>query len=92
MLCAIFRSPRRADTYLYVPHPADFAKVPEPLLETFGTPKHVMTIALTKERRLARISVTELIQHLEQSGYYLQLPPPQESLLDIHKKQQQESK
>ncbi|SDB29211.1 hypothetical protein SAMN02927930_01130 [Pseudidiomarina indica] len=92
MLCAIYRSPRRADTYLYLSHPADFTRVPEPLRDVFGTPVHVMTIALTAERRLARLSVTELTPRLEQDGYYLQMPLHQENLLDLHKKLQQESK
>lgn len=91
MLCAIYRSPKRADTYLYVPHPADFTKIPEPLQKSFGQPIHVMTIALTDKRKLARMSVAELKQHLDDPGYYLQMPPKQASLLDAHKQQQQES-
>lgn len=91
MLCAIYRSPRRADTYLYMPHPADFTKIPEPLQKSFGQPIHVMTMALTPERQLARLTVEELTEHLNEAGFYLQIPPKQESLLDAHKKQQQES-
>ncbi|MDX1524842.1 MULTISPECIES: YcgL domain-containing protein [Idiomarinaceae] len=81
MLCAIYRSPRRADTYLYMPHPADFTKLPEPLQQSFGQPIHVMTLALTESRSLARLSVAELKQHLTEPGFYLQLPEPQENLL-----------
>ncbi len=81
MLCAIYRSPKRADTYLYLSHPADFSLVPDALRKSFGEPVHVMTIALTAERKLARLSVEELRQHLDESGFYLQLPPKNESLL-----------
>ncbi len=84
MLCAIYRSPRRADTYLYLTHPADFSKVPEPLLGSFGQPIHVMTLALTKDRKLARMSVAELREHLTEQGFYLQMPPKQENLLEQH--------
>ncbi|OZB05087.1 MAG: hypothetical protein B7X54_06345 [Idiomarina sp. 34-48-12] len=91
MLCAIYRSPRRADTYLYMPHPADFTKIPEPLQKSFGQPIHVMTIALKAERKLARLSVEELTKHLNEAGFYLQMPPKEENLLATHKQQQQES-
>ncbi len=88
MLCAIYRSPRRADTYLYMPHPADFTKLPEPLQQSFGQPIHVMTMPLTKDRELARLSVAELREHLAEPGYYLQLPPKPENLLDSLKLQE----
>ncbi|WP_417685031.1 YcgL domain-containing protein [Pseudidiomarina gelatinasegens] len=91
MLCAVYRSPRRADTYLYMPHPADFTKIPEPLQQSFGQPIHVMTVALKPERKFARLSMEELTKHLNESGFYLQMPPKEPNLLDAHKKQQQES-
>ncbi|RUO79573.1 YcgL domain-containing protein [Pseudidiomarina taiwanensis] len=81
MLVAVYRSSRKQDTYLYLPHPADFSVVPEPLRQSFGQPIEVMVIKVTAERKLARLSATELLQHLQQPGFYLQLPPAQESLL-----------
>ncbi|MFC0444572.1 YcgL domain-containing protein [Pseudidiomarina halophila] len=81
MLCAVYRSPKRVDTYLYMVHPADFSVLPEPLAKSFGQPQHVMTLALTDERKLARLSVAELKEHLQDPGYYLQIPPPPENLL-----------
>lgn len=88
MLCAIYRSSRRADTYLYLPHPADFSKLPEPLRQHFGQPIEVMVFALKPERQLAQLSVAELRRHLEHPGYYLQIPPPVENLLKQHKESQ----
>ncbi|MGQ4276150.1 YcgL domain-containing protein [Pseudidiomarina sp. E22-M8] len=81
MLCAVYRSPKRVDTYLYMVHPADFSVLPESLAKSFGQPQHVMTLALTEERKLARLSVAELKEHLQDAGYYLQIPPPPQSLL-----------
>ncbi len=81
MLCAVYRSPKRADTYLYMAHPADFSVLPETLAKSFGKPQHVMTIALTEQRTLARLSVSELKEHLKDPGFYLQIPPPPENLL-----------
>lgn len=81
MLCAVFRSPKRADTYLYMAHPADFSILPEALATSFGRPIPVMTFALTPERKLAQLSVAELQEHLDDPGFYLQIPPPPENLL-----------
>ncbi|KFZ28587.1 hypothetical protein IDAT_07485 [Pseudidiomarina atlantica] len=81
MLCAVYRSPKRADTYLYMAHPADFSLLPETLAKSFGQPQKVMVIALNDERKLARLSIAELKQHLEDPGFYLQLPPQPENLL-----------
>ncbi|PYE32059.1 hypothetical protein DFP83_10768 [Idiomarina fontislapidosi] len=81
MLCDVFKSSRKSDTYLYLPMGSDFDELPEALVSHFGTPNKIMTINLDKRDQLARISVEELKQHLADPGYYLQLPPQQESML-----------
>ncbi|RUO41316.1 hypothetical protein CWE22_03820 [Pseudidiomarina aestuarii] len=86
MLCTVFRSAKRADTYLYLPHSADFSDLPEPLRQHFGQPIQVMTFALTDQRKLAQISVAALREHLTDPGYYLQIPPPVTSLLQQEKR------
>ena len=80
MLCDVFSSRRKVDTYLFLPHDADFDEVPENLRNSFGIPNKVLTINLAKRQKLARISSADLIKHLNETGYYLQLPPQQESL------------
>lgn len=85
MLCTVFRSTKRADTYLYLPHSAVFADLPEPLRQHFGQPIQVMTFALSDKRKLAQLSVEELRQHLNDPGYYLQIPPPVTNLLQQEK-------
>ena len=88
MLCAIYKSPVKADTYLYVERRDDFAKVPEKLLVTFGQPQFVMLVDLNKRQKLALVEVERLEQQLQQQGFYLQLPPPEENLLKQHLAQQ----
>jgi uncharacterized protein YcgL (UPF0745 family) len=75
MLCAVFRSRRNADTYLFVDHQEGFSRVPEALLREFGGAERAMTLALTPERRLARAEAVEVLRAIEQQGFYLQLPP-----------------
>ena len=74
-LCAVFRSRRNADTYLYVDHREGFARVPEALLRELGGTERAMTLALHPERKLARADVAEVLRAIEERGFYLQLPP-----------------
>lgn len=92
MLCAIYKSSKKADTYLYVPGRDDFSKVPAPLLKAFGIPIFLMIMPLKKDRELAQLDVTKLRSELTSKGFYLQLPPPTESLLKAHLAAQQGNK
>ena len=88
MLCAVYKSSKKAETYLYVPGRDDFSAVPEALLKTFGTPIFLMIMPLKNERKLAQLDVTKLRNELTSKGFYLQLPPPPENLLKAHLAQQ----
>lgn len=89
MLCAVYKSSKKQETYLYVPGRDDFSKVPDALLKTFGTPIFLMIMPLKKDRELARVDIDKLRQELTIKGYYLQLPPPPENLLKAHLQQTQ---
>ncbi|MEX7535571.1 YcgL domain-containing protein [Providencia rettgeri] len=85
MICAIYRSPKREQTYLYIEKKDDFSRVPEDLLAQFGTPQFAMFIALDKRDRLANADLARVKADLIDVGYYLQFPPPVENLLSEHK-------
>ena len=76
--CAVivFRSDRKADTYLYMPATTEFEELPEPLRKHFGTPNYVMDLVLTPDRKLAQVDVGQVMQAMVEEGYFLQLPPP----------------
>lgn len=84
MLCTIYKSPVKADTYLYVENRNDFSKVPEKLLETFGTPVFAMMLNLAKHDKLALADKQKVLSELQSQGFYLQMPPPQPNLLKQH--------
>jgi hypothetical protein len=90
MLCAIYKSSKKQETYLYVPGRDDFSKVPEVLLNTFGKPVFMMIMPLKKDRAMARVDINKLRSELTLKGYYLQLPPPPENLLKTHLQQQKQ--
>jgi uncharacterized protein YcgL (UPF0745 family) len=87
MLCAVYKSNKKQETYLYVPGRDDFSKVPDALLKTFGTPVFLMIMPLKKDRELARVDISKLRTELKTKGFYLQLPPPTENLLKSHLQQ-----
>lgn len=91
MLCTIYKSSVKADTYLYIERRDDFARVPDKLLETFGTPLFVMVLNISGQQKLALADKDKVIAHLSKDGFYLQLPPPQENLLKAHLATQQSS-
>ena len=62
--------------------------MPEGLLQTFGTPQLVTILNLAKREKLAFADLDKVRERLNEQGYYLQLPPPQEDLLVEHRKQQ----
>ena len=80
MLCAVYKSPKKADTYLYIEKREDFSPVPKALMETFGKPQFVMLVPLLK-RQLANVDSAKVMEEIRQQGFYLQIPPPEENLL-----------
>lgn len=84
-LCTIYKSSKKADTYLYVEKANEFSDVPEALMKLIGTPVLVMTMDLDKRKHLGQADLAKVKSELLDKGYYLQLPPPQENLLQKHK-------
>lgn len=84
MLCAIYRSSKKEQTYLYIETKDDFSKVPEELMRTFGEPKFVMYLRLDGGKKLAAADIKQVIRLLSEQGFYLQVPPPVENLLKQH--------
>ena len=86
-LCTVYRSLKKADTYLYVEKNGDFDKVPEQLKTLLGKLTLVMTLDLDKRATLGQADLTKVKQELTENGFYLQLPPPTENMLDELKQQ-----
>ncbi|MDX9874105.1 MAG: YcgL domain-containing protein [Spongiibacteraceae bacterium] len=80
-LCAIYRSTRVAEMYLYVEADAGLERVPEALLDRFGAPQLVMKLALSEARPLARADVKKVLQDIDENGFFLQVPPPPEAYM-----------
>jgi uncharacterized protein YcgL (UPF0745 family) len=74
--CVVYRCARQAEMYLYLRAGLQPDELPETLRQRIGRLTEVMTLALTPQRKLARADVARVIEQLQSSGYYLQMPPP----------------
>ncbi len=84
MLCTIYKSTKKEGAYLYIPKKDDFSQVPDTLMSMFGKPSLVMMINLDG-RDLAQVDIEKVKQSLKDDGFFLQLPPPPENLLEQYK-------
>ena len=75
MQAYIYKSLRKADTYVYLSARDDFARLPESVRAQLGNLQFVLEVALTPERKLAREDVGVVRANLAARGFHLQLPP-----------------
>ena len=83
MMCSVYKSAKKPDTYLYIPYNSDFEELPEGLRSVWGEPELVMHIDLEKREKLALVEINELKAQLESEGYFLQMPPTQDELASL---------
>jgi len=90
MLCAVYKSIRKPQTYIFVAKRDDFSQVPTPLLEQFGPPQLVSVLNITETTKMAMAKAPKVIKEVMNSGFYLQLPPPPIDHLKDHKNRKQQ--
>ena len=73
--CKVYRSDKKAETYLYLADDLEFDDLPAELREQFGEPAFVLSLELSVERKLARVDAEKVLASLAEQGYFLQLPP-----------------
>ena len=79
MQCFVYKSLRKADTYVFLREMDGFAVLPPPLVEHLGELAFVIEIELSPQRKLAREDVDVVMTNLVGQGFHLQLPPPIEA-------------
>ena len=73
MLCHIYRSNRKLDTYLYLLEKDDFSMIPAELLDVFGPPEFSFSFDLQAARKLSKEDTAQVLENLDSQGYHLQL-------------------
>ena len=75
MQAYVYKSLKKADTYVYLAARDDFTRLPEPLRTQLGALEFVLDLALTPARKLAREDVAVVRDNLVSRGFHLQFPP-----------------
>lgn len=90
---SVFRSSKKDDTYIFVRRGQDWEELPDALKEVFGKPVHSMDLVLTPERKLARATGEQVLEALNDRGFYLQMPEEQDSyVVEFRKKLERHKK
>ena len=92
MLCTVYKSFHKSQTYLFIAKRDDFSSVPDALLAQFGTPQLVSILNIQEKTKLALADPKKVCSAIIKNGYYLQLPPPPVDYLKEHKKWQEQQK
>ena len=75
MLAHVYKSPKRADTYVYLAARDDFGRIPEPLRGRLGRLQFVLDVDLAPGRTLATEDPDVVRANLVARGFHLQFPP-----------------
>lgn len=75
MQAYVYKSQRKADTFVYLAARDDFERIPESLRTPLGELTFVLEVALTPGRKLARENAETVRQNLASRGFHLQFPP-----------------
>lgn len=75
MQAYVYKSQRKADTFVYLAVRDDFACLPEPLRTQLGPLGFVLEVALTPDRKLARGDAAVVRGNLAAHGFHIQFPP-----------------
>lgn len=71
----VYKSLKKADTYVYLAGRDDVACLPEPLRAQLGELRFVLEVELTPERKLAQEDPAVVRNNLAARGFHIQFPP-----------------
>jgi uncharacterized protein len=79
MQCVVYKSLRQFDYYLFVKKDDGFTRLPDGLKKILGVLEKVIDLELDENRTLVQADVVEVMQQIEDKGYFLQMPPGTDS-------------
>ena len=77
MQVLVYRSTRREGAYILTDRGDTFDHIPDALLTQLGQLEFAFEFDLTPDRSLARTDGATVLSHIEQQGFYLQMPEEQ---------------
>lgn len=75
MQAYVYKSLKKADTYVYLAGREDFARLPEPLRTQLGRLQFVLELDLGPRRTLAQEDPAVVMENLATRGFHIQFPP-----------------
>ncbi|CAM3632024.1 YcgL domain-containing protein [Parendozoicomonas haliclonae] len=78
MVVSVYKTKRKEGLYLYINKLKGLDSIPEQLRTLMGQPQHVVDFLLTPERNLAEADSAEVLSKINETGYYLQMPPAEQ--------------
>ena len=70
----VYKSLKKADTYVYLAARDDFTRLPDPMRQQLGTLVFVLDVDIGPDRRLAREDTAIVRGNLAGRGFHLQIP------------------
>lgn len=80
MKCSIYRGKRKEDHYVYLPEADNFDAIPDSIKRLMGEFVLAMELEITEQSKLAQSDPKEVLEKIQQQGFYLQMPPRDEVL------------
>ena len=75
MECNIYKGSRQQDHYLFLPVDKSVTEIPGDILKMFGDIELVMKLNISRSTRLAQSNPSDVIDIINEKGFYIQLPP-----------------
>lgn len=77
----VYRSSRKDGAYLYVEKGYDLGGLPEEMCTLLGKLESALVLVLTPDKTLARADAERVLQAIDETGFYLQMPPLPEAYM-----------
>ncbi len=74
MECAVYKSLKKNETYVFIPTKTPLSELPDDLLKILGQAEMIMTLKLTPEKKMARGTAAAVMKSIEEHGFHLQMP------------------
>ena len=81
MQVTIYRSSVKDGLYVYLASTQGLASLPAPVMKQLGAPEKAMEIELDKNRKLSNADASEVLEAIENQGFYVQMPHDIEAVL-----------
>ena len=75
MLAFVYKSLKKADTYVFLAERDEVGRLPEPLRAQLGALQFVLEVDLSARRTLAQADPVVVVNNLGTRGFHVQFPP-----------------